>query len=303
MRYAELSLMLFFLLSSQETRASTCTDYPYLPGMTVETVPGGTKILATAASGVSLDDVDAINDARDEATLSAKARIAKFLREDIHSDEEISRDVDETRSMTGDSKRVERAELIKRVKQLSDHSIGLLRGVVQLGDCYTVGREVRVSIGLLPETIAAAGDTVDKINRTPEQPPSRFATADSGAGMSNPKAVGAPPSSSQPQPDRLAEVTDFADRICRDAPLDSRSSKKELSAKGKAEVGGFLKYLSDLGFEIGGGRTSTESYGVLQDQLAGSIANGNDCRKSVVHDLLPIVFQRPAVSSQRNSGQ
>jgi hypothetical protein len=32
----------------------------------------------------------------------------------------------------------------------------LLRGAVTLGDCYTPGRELRVSVGIKPETIRSA---------------------------------------------------------------------------------------------------------------------------------------------------
>lgn len=136
--------------------AGSCDDYPG-EGMTFEEVPGGTKILVTAGASVSFDDVDSIRDARDEATMMAKAEISKFLNEEIQSDEAINRIVNESKVTDASGKSASREEMITRVKAMRNSSRALLRGVVVLGDCYTQGREVRVSVGLKPETIAAAG--------------------------------------------------------------------------------------------------------------------------------------------------
>lgn len=143
-----------------------CDDYPYSDGMSIEDVAGGTKILSTASASVSFDDPDSIRDAKDEATLLAKAEISKFLSEAIKSDEAITKAVNETKSMTGAGKDNVRKEVIDRVKVLRNSSQSLLRGVVQLGDCYTQGREVRVSVGIKPETIKSAGNTAGSISES-----------------------------------------------------------------------------------------------------------------------------------------
>ena len=135
-----------------------CEDYPYSDGINIEDVAGGTKILATAGASVSFDDPDSVRDAKDEATLLAKAAISKFLTETISSDEIVNKAVNETKSMTGAGKAAARKEVIERVKTLRNSSSALLRGAVPLGDCYTKGSEVRVSVGLKPETINAAGN-------------------------------------------------------------------------------------------------------------------------------------------------
>jgi hypothetical protein len=169
--------------------ASGCDSYPYTIGMNIEDVAGGTKIIATESVGVSFDDVDAINDARDEATIKAKTLIAKFFQEIPSSDEAISRAVTETKSMQGESKAQSRSETITRVKQLRNQSAAMLRGVVMLGDCYTAGKEMRVSVGLKPETIASAGRASQAIGQsmvgqTPVTP--------SSPGGANPGATQAP---------------------------------------------------------------------------------------------------------------
>jgi hypothetical protein len=154
--------------------AATCDNYPYGQGMSIEGVAEGIKIVATASVGVSYDydDVDAVNDARDEATMSAKSLIARFLSEDIKSDDKISHAVHEDKSLQGDARQARRTEIVDRVKRLSDSSSALLRGVVPLGDCYTPGREMRVSVGLKPETIAAAGNLSSRVGQAPAPPSS-----------------------------------------------------------------------------------------------------------------------------------
>ena len=162
-------LSLFLLLGTAaftSAWAAGCADYPFTTGMNVEDVQGGTKIIATASVGIAFDDTDTINDARDEATMSAKAMIAKFFQESVTSDDAINKAVRETKSMQGSSKEASRQEVVERVKRLTNSSSALLRGVVPLGDCYTAGKEMRVSVGLKPETIAAAGNGVGAINKS-----------------------------------------------------------------------------------------------------------------------------------------
>jgi hypothetical protein len=58
--------------------------------------------------------------------------------------------------MSGAGKENVRNEAIKRTKLLRNSSQALLRGVITLGDCYTKGTEVRVTVGVKAETINAA---------------------------------------------------------------------------------------------------------------------------------------------------
>jgi hypothetical protein len=167
-RYVAIALSITYPLGA---RAAGCDDYPFTNGMNVEDVKGGTKIIATASVGVSFKDTDSVNDSRDEATVAAKAMIAKFFQESVTSDEVINRAVKETKSMQGDSKQVVRDEVIQRVKTLRNKSAALLRGVVPLGDCYTEGKEMRVSVGLKPETIASAGNAADSIGKSVQTQP------------------------------------------------------------------------------------------------------------------------------------
>ncbi|MEN9807325.1 MAG: hypothetical protein RL756_1845 [Pseudomonadota bacterium] len=148
---------------------ASCDDYPYTDGINIEDVAGGTKILATSSVSVTFDDVDSVQDARDEATMEAKSLISKFMSEDIMSDEMVNRVVAESKVATAEGKTATREELVIRVKTLRNSSQALLRGVVMLGDCYTPERELRVSVGIKPDTIRSAerlsGSMSESINR------------------------------------------------------------------------------------------------------------------------------------------
>jgi hypothetical protein len=135
MRISNLAVTAFFV-GFGIANGEDCGNYPYTSGLIIDDVQGGIKILSTARVVVPLDDVDAVNHARDKATHSAKVIIIGFLYENIGGDEKA------------------RTEEIERVSRLADSSY--LRGIVSLGNCYTPGKEFRVSIGMKPETIAAA---------------------------------------------------------------------------------------------------------------------------------------------------
>ena len=148
------------------TLAASCDDYPYTDNVNAEDVAGGTKIISTATASVAVDDIDSVMDAKDEATLLAKAAISKFLSETISSDETVNKVVNETKSMSGADKVALRKEVVERLKTLRNSSKALLRGVVPLGECYTKGQMVRVSVGIKPETINSAGNLAGGISNS-----------------------------------------------------------------------------------------------------------------------------------------
>lgn len=178
--------------------AESCESYPYGAGMTdIQDAQGGTKILSTGGASVSMDDVDSIMDAREEATMSAKAMIAKFLNEDIHSDSKVDKIVVESKQSDGKTKNVNRSELITRVKSLRNSASALLRGVVPLGSCYTKGREYRVTVGIKPETISSAEQTAGAINSSMQrqgtpQPGQSGQTSSAGAASGGTNSSGLP---------------------------------------------------------------------------------------------------------------
>jgi hypothetical protein len=196
-RITALALSLLIVTPSAQASGS-CNEFPFSNGLDFEAVTGGTRILATASASVIADDVSAIDDAREEAEMKAKARIARFLTEEIASVAEINRLVNESSRIKGDEREAVRTEMVTRASSLRNGSQALLRGVVMLGDCYTRAREVRVTVGLKPESIRAAGTAAESIGRSVAERPT--ATSQGNAigqyGASPPPANAAPASGS-----------------------------------------------------------------------------------------------------------
>lgn len=173
MKTSLLSIAVLGTLMSTSACANGCNDFP-IHGIDVSRVEEG-RIVSTAAVGVLFDDIQAVNDARIEATMVAKAAIAKFLTEDIQSDEAVERIANEQSSQDSSDPaskkaRVERTK--KTIVNLRSHAQEVLRGVAVLGECYTPGRELRVTVGIKPQTVQGAEMIRGNINRSLQAAPS-----------------------------------------------------------------------------------------------------------------------------------
>jgi hypothetical protein len=83
----------------------------------------------------------------------------------------------------------------------------------------------------------------------------------------------------------LDTIADFADRIC--GPLSDSGSSTTETVKGNVTVGlnGLAKKLADLGVSGGGEIKSDEYRGVLQGQVAASIADTQRCKLTVAESV------------------
>jgi hypothetical protein len=159
----------FFLISLVvpiSSYAGGCDEYPYTDGVAPTLIDGGVKIISTKTIAVPLDDIDAVMDAKEEATMGAKAGLAKFFKEDIQSDEQVTRMIEESKSLSGQGMENLRKETVERLKVLRNSTQAVLRGAIPLGDCYTKGQKVIVSVGIKPETINTAGNVASDIAKS-----------------------------------------------------------------------------------------------------------------------------------------
>ena len=165
--------------------AASCEEYPYTNGINSESVAGGTKIISTASASVSFDDIDALNQARDEATLEAKTYISKILSEVIISEQNSSTATSDVKNLKGDTKEAILKVVKESIKKNGNSTQALVRGILPLGDCYTKGREVRVSVGIKPETISQAESLSNGIrNSLNAQPTPTTSNTGGGSGQS-----------------------------------------------------------------------------------------------------------------------
>ena len=150
--------LLFCAVQLSPSYAADCSDYPQQPGMDYESVEGYEmpKIIATERAIPFSEDLSDIDDAMDEAEIGAKARIMQFRAEFIS--ETTEREKLTTKLTQQNNNNVQKSkETVETIRKfMSQSTSGFQRGVVPLGDCYTPGKEVRVSVGIKPETLLAA---------------------------------------------------------------------------------------------------------------------------------------------------
>jgi len=145
-------------LASNLALAEDCSTYPFGRGQDVIPVEGSDtpKIISTARAAPFSEDISDVDDAYDEATLEAKSAIAKFMSELVTSEELRSEVTEKLTKQENNNKQKSKTTVENIAKVMSSNSQALLRGVVVLGDCYTPGIEVRVTVGLKPETLSQA---------------------------------------------------------------------------------------------------------------------------------------------------
>ena len=179
------------LASSASLGAEGCDAYPLIDGMSAEETGIGPKIMSTSTVVVNFDDQGEVLDALKEAEMTAKAQIAKFFNEQISSDESINKAVETQIKIVGEQKSATKTELKKQLTSMRSSSQALLKGVMRLGDCYTKGKFVRVTVGVKPETTAAAisGQQMMQSTSAPksniQQSPSSGSTLNGVQGYSN----------------------------------------------------------------------------------------------------------------------
>ena len=182
-------------------QAADCSAYPKASESHFVMTPQGPKIIATAEVAVRFDDAAVVNRARSRAEAQAKEKIVKFLQEELNSEEKIKEAAEETTSITGDTAKGSYDEIIQTAKVLHSKAGAVLRGVVTLDECYTPGKLLRVTVGIKPETIAAAGALAGNINSSLAKNPTPKA-APAGAAAAAPAAAG---QSAQPVDNRIPQ--------------------------------------------------------------------------------------------------
>lgn len=150
------ALVVCILMPITSRAADSCNTYPLTDGISAELTDRGPKILSTATVTVDFDDQGEVLDALKEAEMTAKAQISRFFNEQIKSDDSIDKAVEKEIKIVGDQRSASKTELKKQLSSMRNSSQALLKGVIRLGDCYTKGKLVKVSVGVKPETVSSA---------------------------------------------------------------------------------------------------------------------------------------------------
>ncbi len=159
-------------------------------GATIKLFPDGAYQVISVGTGVyDFNDPDDIKDARKAAEMRAKAAIAKFLKEEISTQEGMDEASKKVKSMSSDGKTqtssVSKTSVKTTMESIRNSANALLTGVVVLQDAKipTPGKEggtYRVMVGVSSKTVAAAGAAASGISGALSAPSS----AASGGGAS-----------------------------------------------------------------------------------------------------------------------
>ena len=135
-------------------------------GVTMRLLPnGGFQIFAVGTGTYDLNDVDDVATARKEATLKAKANLAKFMNESLSTDEkleEMSTKVKKISSENGETTtKVEKNTAKNMLTSIRNSSSALLKGVIILASAKVPAKGTsgtyRVMVGVSSKTLEAVG--------------------------------------------------------------------------------------------------------------------------------------------------
>lgn len=133
---------------------------------------GSFQILARGTGTYDFDDVDDVNDARREATLKAKAALAKFMNEKLSTEESFESAVKKVKSVTSDGQtqtaNVTKESVKNSTQVIRNSASELLKGVIVLREQKIPRKgssgEIQVTVGVSSKTIAVAGKAKAAIN-------------------------------------------------------------------------------------------------------------------------------------------
>ena len=162
----KISMLPFFLISflalitsTAAIAEGTCADYKYKGKQSkIEPTEKGLKIVTTAQASVLADDTDLVEMAMEEAEASARTAVQQFIKTEIDSRTDFSNKAIQNITLNEKGKKFDVEKTKSQLKEMSLAAVGLQRGVIALGSCYTPGKFVRVTVGVKPETVLAAGN-------------------------------------------------------------------------------------------------------------------------------------------------
>ena len=170
MKLSKVSFPFFLALTMPASvLAASCENYPAEIGAVVTPTINGPKVVSTAQISVPFDDADEIVDAYSEARSEAKAQISDFLntkiaRECKRNTKKFSNAIMSLNESGEGRKEIEITKSKDMLCKSIESTSSLLRGVSDVGRCYTPGKFVMVTIGIKPSTVAEVNKLNDYMN-------------------------------------------------------------------------------------------------------------------------------------------
>ena len=185
-------------LSAESVKAS-CEDYPYVPMQTkfVPKADGTFSLQMTQEASVRADSQSQKTRALKIAQLRAEQSVSKWIKQELEGKDEFSTEAIEEAVENADGVDWKVEEASTFIETVAASSKNLISGITPIGSCYEPGKYVRVTVGIKPETMAAAVNASATFNK----PAAGYSTKTNESSPSNSyygEGVSSPGSGPQP---------------------------------------------------------------------------------------------------------
>ncbi len=153
-------------LAAESVKAS-CEDYPYVPMQTkfVPKADGTFSLQMTQEASVRADSQSQKSRALKIAQLRAEQSVSKWIKQELEGKDEFSTEAVEEAVENADGVDWNVEEASTFIETVAASSKNLISGITPIGSCYEPGKYVRVTVGIKPETIAAAVNASATFNK------------------------------------------------------------------------------------------------------------------------------------------
>ncbi len=166
--------------------AETCETYQEMIGVRTEvTEDGSFRTFSTVAVPVPIDRSAVVIQATKRAQILAKGQIVKFMEDDVSDackDDDLNK-INNVLSTTGDgvSENYDFDSSIETLCSVSTRARDFVRGARKVGECYTPGQELKITLGVSPKTVSAAQSLKEMMSKPQSGSSSSSTSSPSGA--------------------------------------------------------------------------------------------------------------------------
>jgi len=166
------------VFSSSLFAQEDCSKYrnPSNTKFEINQAEGTFKIAITVQRPIDFDDVRIVTQQRKIAVMEGTKQVAAWLETHIKSSTSVKEAALNATSFNsgganGPSKKATTDMAEQFLDTLSQNTEAALRGIIPLDECYTPGKELRVTVGLKSDTIRAADTAAGHMNKSLNENP------------------------------------------------------------------------------------------------------------------------------------
>ena len=155
-----------------QTLAKSCDGYQEFDGVRTEIIneEGDIRTYATQTVAVPINQPSVVVQAKKRAMILAKAQVVQYLEDEISAacqdDDEAKQNTLLSKSGEIESQNVDFEQGITTLCQITTRARDFVRGARKVGECYTPGKELMITVGISPKTISAAQSLKKMMNKS-----------------------------------------------------------------------------------------------------------------------------------------